>query len=324
MMRADGALRWNEAFGEVIRDGAGKPVRVVGVTVDITERKLGEEALRSSHLELERKVEARTAELAASLARLEDEVEVRKQAEEALQGLSARLLRVQDEERRRVARDLHDSTGQTLAALKMTVANLESLVRHIPQAPPLIQELNILANDAIKDIRTTSHLLHPPLLDEVGFRSAAQWYVDELAKRSGVNAELELALPPGRLTKAAELAFFRVLQESLSNVIRHSGSGTVDVRLHADGENAVLTIQDHGRGIPEPTLTRFNETGTGVGVGLGGMKQRIRELGGQLRISSNGKGACIIATLPANHGGRPPADQPPDRPIRSDQDSPAA
>jgi PAS domain S-box-containing protein len=298
MIRADGELRWNEAFGEVIRDSDGKPLRIVSVTVDTTERKQAEEALRRSHEELERKVEERTGELAASLASLEVEIEIRKQAEEALQALSARLLRLQDEERRRIARDLHDSTGQTLAALKMTLATLEPLVRDIPHAPAMVAELTSFTNDALKDIRTTSHLLHPPLLDEVGFRSAAQWYVEELAKRSGVKANLELAVPSGRLNKTTELAFFRVMQESLTNVIRHSGSASVDISLQADRENVLLTVRDYGKGIPAHILSHFHETGAGVGVGLGGMKQRIRELGGNLRIISNGEGTCISATLP--------------------------
>jgi PAS domain S-box-containing protein len=301
MIRPDGALRWNESFGEVIRDDRGSVIRIVGVTIDITERKQAEEALRRSHLELEHKVEERTRALAASLVSLESEVIVRRQAEEALQGLSARLLRLQDEERRRIARDLHDSTGQTLAALKMTIASLEELVRNVPQAPQIIRDLNAFAEDALKDIRTTSHLLHPPLLDEVGFTSAARWYVDELAKRSGIQIRLELTAAAGGLTKSSELAFFRVLQESLTNVIRHSGSAAVDIRLQGGPDNATLTIQDYGRGIPSDMLNHFQETGAGVGVGLGGMKQRIRELGGQLEVSSDPTGTCVRAVLPTTN-----------------------
>jgi PAS domain S-box-containing protein len=297
--RADGALRWMESFGEVVYDENKTPQRIVGVAIDITERRQAEEELRKSHLELERKVEERTQALAASLASLELEVEIRKQTEVALQGLSARLLRLQDEERRRVARDLHDSTGQTLAALKMTIASLEGMVAgQIPEARQIIRDLNALTEDALKDIRTTSHLLHPPLLDEVGFTSAARWYVDELAKRSGIQMRLELSVAAGRLTKSSELAFFRVLQEGLTNVIRHSGSSAAEVSLHGNHENATLTIKDYGKGIPQHTLNTFRETGAGVGVGLGGMKQRIRELGGQLEIASDGTGTSITAILP--------------------------
>jgi PAS domain S-box-containing protein len=295
---ADGGMRWMESFGEVIRDQSQAPARIVGVTIDITARKVAEEALQKSHQELEQKVEERTRELSASLVTLESEVEIRKQTEESLQALSARLLWLQDEERRRIARDLHDSTGQTLAALKMTLAALESLISDVPEAPKMLDELNSFTDDALKDIRTTSHLLHPPLLDEVGFTSAARWYVDGFAKRSGIRAHLELDAAAGGLSKSAELVLFRVLQESLTNVQRHSGSAAVDIFLTTNDESAVLSIRDYGRGIPAEKLILFHETGAGVGVGLGGMKQRLRELGGHLLITCHGTGTCVQATLP--------------------------
>jgi PAS domain S-box-containing protein len=295
----DGGMRWMESFGEVIRDQTQAPARIVGVTIDITPRKLAEEALRKSHLELEQRVAERTRELSASLMALESEVEIRKQTEESLQALSARLLWLQDEERRRIARDLHDSTGQTLAALKMTLAALESLVSAVPEAPKMLEELNSFTDDALKDIRTTSHLLHPPLLDEVGFTSAARWYVDGFAKRSGIQARLELDAAASGLSKSAELVLFRVLQESLTNVQRHSGSAAVDIFLTTNNEeSAVLSIRDYGRGIPAEKLILFHETGAGVGVGLGGMKQRLRELGGHLLITCDGTGTCVQAKLP--------------------------
>jgi signal transduction histidine kinase len=222
---------------------------------------------------------------------------LRKITEKALRELSARSLRLQDEERRRFARDLHDSTGQTLAALKMSLAALNNVVSKVPQVPALMNDLNGLADQAIQEIRTTSHLLHPPMLDEVGFSSAAQWYVDGFTKRSGIKTNLELAVRP-RLTKDEELVFFRILQESLTNVLRHSGSKSVDIRLDSNNEDAILTIRDYGKGIPTRTLTSFQETAAGVGVGLGGMKQRVRELGGHLAVASDTKGTCIIATLP--------------------------
>ena len=269
------------------KDGSRVPI-LVGVTVlnpsplewlafvlDLSDLKRVEADLRKSEEELEQKVEERTQALVASLASLESEIGVRRKTEEQLHELSARLLRLQDEERRRIARDLHDSTGQTLSALKMTLASLASLIADVPKAPNLLSDLEALADQALQEIRTTSHLLYPPLLDEVGFSSAAQWYVDEFTKRSGLKTSLELSATP-RLTKDAELVFFRVLQESLTNVIRHSGSATVDIGLCSDDENAVLSVRDCGRGIPSEKLNSFHETGAGVGVGLGGMKERVK------------------------------------------------
>jgi PAS domain S-box-containing protein len=302
------------------RDGSRVPI-LVGATalnsssqewlafvLDLSDLKRVEAELHKSHHELEQKVEERTQALTASLATLESEVEVRRKTEEQLRVLTARLLSLQDEERRHIARDLHDSTGQTLAALKMTLHSLASLIAGVPKAPNLLSELNALADQALQEIRTTSHLLYPPLLDEVGFSSAAQWYVDEFMKRSGIKTSLELSATP-RLTKGAQLVFFRVLQESLTNVIRHSGSTTVDIGLCSDDENAVLSVRDYGRGIPSEKLNNFHETGAGVGVGLGGMKQRVRELGGHLRIVSNGIGTCVTATLPLSKAEQSTHDQ---------------
>jgi PAS domain S-box-containing protein len=302
--RKDRSRIWVEFTGQVEYASNGNPLRLLGTVQDITERKQAEEAvrkseerLRTSHEELEQRVKERTQELADSLSSLESEMGLRKITEKALRELSARSLRLQDEERRRFARDLHDSTGQTLAALKMTLAALNNVVAKVPQVPALMTDLNALADQAIQEIRTTSHLLHPPMLDEVGFSSAAQWYVDGFTKRSGIKTTLDLAVRP-RLTKDEELVFFRILQESLTNVLRHSGSKSVDIRLDSNNEDAILTIRDYGKGIPAKTLTSFQETAAGVGVGLGGMKQRVRELGGHLTVESDGNGTCIIATLP--------------------------
>jgi len=235
--------------------------------------------------------------LTNSLENLQAEIKVRIQKEEQLRELSARLIRLQDEERRRIPRDLHDSTGQTLAAVKLTLAAFEKLIPENPKAADLVCEMEKLTDQAIHEIRTTSHLLHPPLLDEVGFSSAARWYVDGFAKRSGIKATLVLDGFPV-LPEACELVFFRVLQESLTNVLRHSGSSSVEISMESDAGNAILCVKDYGTGIPTEKLNAFRETGTGVGVGLGGMKQRVRELGGELYIDSDPSGTWVRASVP--------------------------
>ena len=296
---ADGTERVVDFALYPIHDHAGKILFLHPTGVDITDLKNVEVELRKSHEELERRVEERTQALAASLATLESEVELRRTTEKLLRELSARSLRLQDEERRRFARDLHDSTGQTLVALKMCLASFTSLIKDVPTAATLLNDLEALADEALREIRTISHLLHPPMLDEVGFSSAAQWYVEEFMKRSGIKTTLEISATP-RLTKDGELVFFRILQESLTNVLRHSSSPSVEIRLNSDQTDAILSIKDYGKGIAAHTLTSFRETGAGGGVGLGGMKQRVRNLGGHLRVESDGSGTCVTATLPLN------------------------
>jgi PAS domain S-box-containing protein len=299
---ADGSERIVDFALFPIRDQDGKILFLHPTGIDITDRKRVEAELRQSRENLERTVEARTQELATSLANLESEIELRKTTEKALRELSARTLRLQDEERRRFARDLHDSTGQTLAALKISLGALQQLVAQISKAPGLVDDLEALAEQALQEIRTTSHLLHPPMLDEVGFSSAAQWYIDGFSKRSGIKTNLELTARPS-LTKDEELVFFRILQESLTNVLRHSGSPAVDIHFASNQNDAILSIRDYGKGIPPETLEIFRETAAGVGVGLGGMRQRILELGGHLKVDSDGQGTRITATMPVAKAG---------------------
>lgn len=216
----------------------------------------------------------------------------------ALQNLSQRLLKVQDEERRRVARDLHDSTGQTLTALKMSVAALEEKLKHDQSTSDVLSEIAALVDQALQEIRTTSYLLHPPLLDEAGFSSAAQWYVDGFGKRSGIKVKLDLAPKRERLPITIETALFRVLQESLTNVHRHSGSLEVSIRFHYQAEIVVLEIRDRGRGIPRELLTRLREASAETGVGLAGMRERLNELNGKLEIESDSHGTSLRAIVP--------------------------
>lgn len=216
----------------------------------------------------------------------------------ALQNLSQRLLKVQDEERRRVARDLHDSTGQTLTALKMSLAVLEEKLEQNQCTSGVLSEIAALADQALQEIRTTSYLLHPPLLDEAGFTSAAQWYVDGFAQRSGIKVKFDFGTELERLPITIETALFRVLQESLTNVHRHSGASEVQIRFQRQTETVILEIRDCGCGIPTELVNRLREANSEAGVGLAGMRERLNELNGKLEIESNGHGTSLRALVP--------------------------
>lgn len=217
----------------------------------------------------------------------------------ALEKLSQRLLRLQDEERRKIARDLHDTTGQTLAALKISVWSLKKECQESsPSITALISEVLILADKAIGEIRTMSYLLHPPLLDEVGFACAADWYIEGFAKRSGINIKAEIAKPRARLPHDIEITLFRVLQESLTNVHRHSGTSIAHICFQEQDAAVILEIRDFGKGIPEDRLRVLNEAGAEIGVGLAGMRERLIELDGKLEMESDGSGTRLRATVP--------------------------
>jgi signal transduction histidine kinase len=225
---------------------------------------------------------------------LNAELKAREQAEASLRTLSVRLLELQDQERRKFSRELHDSLGQYLVGAKM---NLAMLGKSLPENA-LIAECLKLLDQAMTETRTISHLLHPPLLDETGFESAARWYVEGFAKRSGIQTTLDMPEDLGRLPSSLELALFRVLQESLTNVHRHSTSKRADVSLRLSGDKVVLRVRDYGKGIPVDTLDRFRRHNAHGGVGLAGMRERIHELGGQLEMESDSRGTQVVATLP--------------------------
>ncbi len=239
----------------------------------LRQRQQNEEALRRAHDELESLVEQRTA---------------------ALRRLSSRLLHVQDEERRRIARELHDSLGQYLTATKI---NLDLLAQsdHLSER---LKEAQELLERAISDTRTLSHLLHPPLLDEAGLASAATWYVEGFGQRSGIKVTLEMPPDLQRLPVPVETALFRILQEALTNVHRHARSSAVEIRFCVEEAAVRLTIRDHGKGIPRHVLERFQKNGTNVGVGLAGIRERIKELGGSLQIDSSSSGTLLTITIP--------------------------
>jgi len=217
-------------------------------------------------------------------------------AEEAIRRLSGRLIRLQDQERRRIARELHDSLGQYLASLKLTI----DVLANAPQERrgSLLAEASNLAQDCITETRTVSHLLHPPLLDEMGLSSAARWFVNGFADRSGVRVTLDAPEDLPRLPDAVEITLFRVLQEGLTNVHRHSHSSSAEIALKLVGENVVLRIRDHGEGISRTKLDQYQKDGTNVGVGLVGMRERVREQGGQFEIQSSAQGTLLTVTIP--------------------------
>jgi len=230
------------------------------------------------------------------------DITARKLLEAAARRLTGRILSLQDDERRRIARELHDSLGQYLASIKI---NLDLLSRTInePQQSATLSDCLGATEQCLTETRTISHLLHPPLLDEAGFASAARWYVEGFAERSCLKVELDLPHQLGRLERDVETALFRVLQEALTNVHRHSGASVVRVLVRFGTEEVQLEITDNGKGIPPDRLYRLQNDGSSMGVGLAGMRERARELGGALKVVSAFPGTTIILTIPLARGG---------------------
>lgn len=219
----------------------------------------------------------------------------REQVLRDLRSLAAELMRIQDEERRRIGRDLHDSTGQTLAALEMDLARLMAGADALPPRDrELLYECAKLASQCSAEIRTASYLLHPPLLDELGLVSALRWLADGLRQRGGIEVRLKLPESIPRLRPEEELTLFRIAQEALTNAHRHSASPWVQIRLTAGSDSVQLEIEDAGRGVPEDG----RGGGIQLGVGLAGMRERIRQVGGTFAVQSTPAGTCIVATLP--------------------------
>jgi PAS domain S-box-containing protein len=208
-----------------------------------------------------------------------------------------RLMKAQDEERRRIARELHDSAGQTLAVLGMNLAQLVHRAESI--APELAREgkeIEAIVQQLHREIRTASYLLHPPLLDESGLASALNWYVEGLAERSHVAITLDVADNVGRLPSDMELAIFRLVQECLTNIHRHSGSKTALIRVGRDGESVRIEVQDHGKGISAERLSEIQSHGSGVGIR--GIRERIRHFHGEMKIESNRSGTSVMVSIP--------------------------
>ena len=258
----DGRVKVLEERWQAFHDEEGKPIRVAGTCRDVTE------AVR---------------------------------AEEELRRLSGQLLRLQDEERRRIARDLHDSTGQDLVALATTLSQLHALIPSSSRkSRKLASQCQALADQCIRDVRTLSYLLHPPMLDEAGLEDAIRHYAGGFTERTGIEVELEIAPRLGRMKPHAELALFRVVQESLTNIQRHSGSLKAKIRTERGPGKFTLEISDKGSGISGSLRRRNGKTPFGFGVGIPSMHERVALIGGQLDIESSGGGTTVRVTIPAD------------------------
>jgi len=243
-----------------------------------------ETQLKNAHEELERKVLERTADLNL--------------ANDNLRELSGRLQQIRDEERRQIARELHDSIGQLLAALGMNLAVLQSQSDRLDSAGArAISENAAMVEQISREIRTISHLLHPPLLDVAGLASALRWYVDGFSERSKIRVDLEIPERFGRLSDEMEIAIFRMVQECLTNIHRHSGATSAKIRVHEEDHRVLVQVKDQGKGIPPEKQLGLNSTGR-TGVGFRGMRERLRQLGGTLEIRSDDAGTAVSATLP--------------------------
>ena len=221
------------------------------------------------------------------------------QREEHLQQLSGRLLQLQDEERRRIARELHDHTAQNLAALTMNLSLLETFVSGSQTGgAEVLKETVALADKCSREIRTIAYLLHPPALDVVGLADTAEEYIEGFSRRSRIAVTLDADAKLGRFSPDTEIALFRILQESLGNVHRHSGSRTASIRLFRKTDQVVLEVKDDGRGIAAEKREDGNGPATELGVGIPGMRERMQQLGGRLDIETGDAGTLIRATAP--------------------------
>jgi len=263
----DGRFIWVRATGTVVPGSDRSPRYLLGLVEDATERKTAEQ------------------ELDVSVSQL--------------RALAGRLMHAQDDERRRIAQMLHETTAQDLAALKMHLARLNRTASQLGKNDrAALTESISLAEQSITEIRTLSYLLHPPFLDEAGLLSALRWYAAGFSERSAIQVDLDLPESFERLTLDTETALFRIVQESLINIHRHSGSETARIRLRRDAETLVLDIEDRGHGIPYSSLKRIMSGGGVVGVGIAGMRERIEQLGGRLEIQSGDQGTTVRARLP--------------------------
>jgi PAS domain S-box-containing protein len=282
---ADGHWHHILSRGVPLRDGQGKILYWAGINLDIQHRKEAERQLQQLVETLESRVSERTLELENATTKLRE--------------LTGKLLQTQDEERRRIARELHDGVGQLVVAMSMNLASIVSEKEALSaEARQNLKQNQALLEQASREIRTMSHLLHPPLLDEVGLDSALRWYIDGFSDRSKITVETTLASGfTEDLPRDMALSVFRIVQESLTNIHRHSESPTALVRIDRSPSEITLVVADEGKGIPAQIQSKIS-SGELTGVGLRGMRERVRQFGGHLDVRSNGHGTRLVAVLP--------------------------
>lgn len=285
-VRKDGSCFWASALVTAIRDRSGELLGFCKITRDVTERMLRDEVLQREMVEKEKAQQ----ELIRS--------------ERALRHLSFELLRTQDEERRRIGRETHDSIGQYLSALKM---KLGMVVRKNPaldeEGRRQIDQFAALLDQCIKEVRTISYLLYPPMLEERGLKSAIEWYLEGFRERTGLTVNFDTPAKLERPSRDVELAFFRVLQESLTNVVKHSGSSTVDIQLSVQNGKVDLTVRDYGTGLAQASEVPASPELL-FGVGFRGMNERICQLGGVLTICPAAPGTVVHASVATETGSK--------------------
>jgi PAS domain S-box-containing protein len=270
-VRKDGSKFWANVVITPVKNSAGELLGFSKVTRDVTERMLAKKSLEESQRKLQ-------------------------DSERSLRDLSFHLLRTQDEERRRIGREIHDSLGQYLSVLKMKL----DAMNLSPETAEESGECAKLVDACVREVRTISYLLYPPMLEEMGLTSAIPWYLEGFSDRSEIQTSFHAPENFGRLSRDAELVLFRVLQESLTNVQRHSGSSTAEILISEEENMVTLQVTDKGKGLPSAILEKSGRDWMGsLGVGLRGMSERLRQLGGTLDVLSDGNGTQVRATVPS-------------------------
>jgi PAS domain S-box-containing protein len=282
-VKKDGSSFWASVSISAVRDNDGKLLGFAKVTRDLSDRRHAEERIQELNKQLRHRIE--------QLAETQRAVELRTME---LQRLSGQLLQVQDAERRRIARELHDELGQELSALNMVLGGMEQ-----DRLDKRVTDAVRIGERALETVRNLSYLLHPPLLDESGLTPALHWYVDGLSKRSGL--EVSLTLKPvsfPRLPMDIEMTIFRIVQESLTNAYRHAETKSARVDLEVSGDTVIVQVRDYGKGLPSEMLESDLKVPRSMGVGLNGMRERVRQFGGELMLSQEEPGTKIEARIP--------------------------